>query len=143
MAKILKDNKVKIICLLTCLFIAPHVQSTETSQSAGFGLQYGGVLGYQISSTKEKHNLRGALGLVGASVGYDYMVTDHFSVGTTATFTIRTTTSLNFNYYPEGNISDSWQIGVDFGHMSDTDGDGFFATDGKKNVIWLSLGYRF
>ena len=133
--------KMKMIFLFTSLLISFQARSSELNHSAGFGLQYAGLVGYQISSTTGKHNFRGAIGIIGAGIGYDYLVTDHFSIGASQTFTIRTVTSINLNYYPAGSILNGWQIGLDFGHMPDSGGgDGFFNTNVEKNVTWISFG---
>lgn len=127
---------------LFAVFSSCVVKASELNHNLGTGLQYSGLIGYQISLQKEQHLLRGAVGLIGASAGYDYLLNSNWSIGATYTATIRSVYSLNINYYPQS-LTDGFRVGLDLGHMPDTDGDGFFSTDGAKNVIWLSAGFAF
>ncbi|MFT4937435.1 MAG: hypothetical protein ACI88A_000450 [Paraglaciecola sp.] len=133
----------KVIFLLSMFLFVKPTFAADFENAVGIGLQFGGVVGYQLSTTVEQGRIRGALGIVGASIGYDHFVTDTFAIGATITATLRTVYSLNLNYMPAGQQNSGWMFAVDLGHMQDTDGDGFFTTDGPKNVIWFSTGYRF
>jgi len=134
--------KIAMFLLLIGLFAKP-INGAELEYSVGLGLQYGGIIGYQLSTRLEQGRIRGAVGLVGASVGYDHFVTENFAIGVTFTETIRTVYSLNLSYMPNGLRHDGWMFAADLGHMPDDDGEGFFSTDGSKNVVWLTVGYRF
>lgn len=133
----------KTSAFVVCLLVASQTQAAEIDHAVGIGFQYAGVIGYQISTQQDQHRFRGAIGLVGVSAGYDYFIAEKWSLGVTYTETIRTVYSLNINYYldtPTQGIT----FGVDLGHMPDDDnGDGFFKSDGSKNVLFLSLGYSF
>ena len=132
----------KILFLMIGLLVSIQAKSDQVNHAAGSGLQYGGIVGYQISSTDDKNNFRASLGLVGAAVGYDYLVTDKFSIGTTATWTLRNTYSANFNYYPSG-LQKGWQFGLDLGYMPSDGRDGFFSSSRSRKVSWISIGYKF
>ena len=129
--------------ILSLFLITPHSHSAGFEHAVGIGLQYGGIVGYQLSTTVDQGRFRGAVGVIGASVGYDHKVSDTFAIGATITATIRTVYSLNLNYMPNGQQNSGWMFALDLGYMPDTDGEGFFNTDGSKNVIWFSSGYRF
>jgi len=62
---------IKILLILTLLF-THSLRAAEIKHATGFGLQYAGVLGYQISTKNNDRRFRGALGLIGVSVGYDF-----------------------------------------------------------------------
>lgn len=128
--------------LLLGLFLCGPVKANDINHNLGFGLQYSGLIGYQVSLNQEQHLLRASLGLIGTSIGYDYLLNNNWSIGTTYTATIRPVYSLNINYYSES-LTDGMRIGLDLGHMPDTTGDGFLSTKGPKNVIWLSAGFAF
>lgn len=125
----------------------PFANSGEYKHATGFGIQYGGLVGYQLSYKESQSNFRGAVGLGGGSVGYDYLIADSFSLGATYTVSVRNVTSLNFNYMPSGNLNRSWIFGIDLAHIDGqkASGDGFFRKQEKdsKNIIFFSVGYKF
>jgi len=135
----------KIALLITALLISFQSKSNGISHSTGIGLQYSGVLGYQISSTTEEHNFRGSIGLFGIGAGYDYLATDNFSIGVTATFITLQTGSINFNYYPSGKSNSGWQIGLDLGHIANlkSSDDVLFDNHNDNDFLWVSIGYKF
>lgn len=134
---------IKIIAL-PLLLIACSVNATEKTHALGIGLQYAGIVGYQLSFTNETHRFRGALGLIGVSVGYDYLLTNNWSLGATYTQTIRSVYSINFNYYLN-NPNEGMRFSLDLAHMPDenSNSSGFLATNGSKSAVFLSAGYAF
>lgn len=130
--------------LLLFLTLSSSLFATEINHSMGIGLQYSGIVGYQVSMDKDKHRFRGAIGVLGIGAGYDYFLHPKWSMGVSLTETIRTVYSVNINYYAN-TPNDGFRFGLDLGHMPDTgdDGDGFFNSDGSKDVVWLSVGYAF
>ena len=131
------------LLFLVIFLFTPPVRAAEFEHAVGIGLQYGGIVGYQLSTTFEQGRIRGAVGVIGVSIGYDHNLSDTFAIGATITATIRTVYSLNLNYMPNGQQNSGWMFALDLGYMPDTDGEGFFNTDGSKSVIWFSTGYRF
>ena len=134
---------IKILLILTLLF-THSLRAAEINHATGFGLQYAGVLGYRISTKNNDHRFRGALGLIGVSVGYDYFLSPQWSLGATYTETVRTVYSVNINYTLPQN--EGITFGVDFGHIpSDkASGSGFTYIKGNsKNIMFFSVGYEF
>jgi hypothetical protein len=130
----------KKIGLLLCLFPALPLNASELNHAVGIGLQYAGVIGYQLNYQNEEHRFRAAIGLLGAAAGYDYLLNQHWSLGLTYTETIRSVYSANINYYPDEPNS-GIRLGLDLGHMPKGDGDGFLFSGNTKNVIWFNFGY--
>ncbi|MGK0411429.1 MAG: hypothetical protein ACJASB_003632 [Shewanella psychromarinicola] len=60
--------------LLLLLPLSSSLSATEITHSMGIGLQYSGPIGYQVTVDNNKHRFRGAIGLVGMGVGYDYFI---------------------------------------------------------------------
>lgn len=133
----------KRLFIITSLLASFACQSKDLNHAVGSGLQYSGIVGYQVSTVDQQNNFRASIGLVGVGVGYDYFVNDKFSVGTSLTLTIRPTGSLNFNYYPKGYKQDSWRIGLDYGYMPADDHNGFFSSTKDNEIVWFSVGYQF
>ena len=131
-----------LLLLLMFLFI-PHSRAAGLEHAVGIGLQYGGIVGYQLSSTTEQGRIRGAVGVVGASIGYDHNVSDTFAIGATVTATVRTVYSVNLNYMPKRQHNSGWMFALDLGYMPDKDGEGWFDNYESQNVLWFSTGYRF
>lgn len=130
------------IALILCLLFTNSLRAAETNHAIGLGLQYAGIAGYQLSTKRDEHRFRGAIGIMGIGLGYDYFLSPKWSLGGTYTNSLRTVYSVNINYY-FNTPTEGFNLGLDLGHMPDNDGDGFFASDGSKDVIWLSLGYSF
>jgi len=126
------------------LLLSSSLSAAEINHSMGIGLQYSGLVGYQISMDNNNHRFRGAIGLVGIGVGYDYFIHPSWSIGMSLTETVRTVYSVNINYY-SNTANDGFKFGLDLGHMPDSGdpGDSFFYIEGRKDVIWLSVGYTF
>ena len=137
-------NKFKTSIITLILFAFSHslVKAEEVKHSAGFGLQFSGLVGYQISSIIDQHNFRASAGVIGVSVGYDYFISDNFSIGATYTGTIRNVSSINFNFYSSWYQNEGGFFGIDVGQMRGGSGLGF-SSPRDKNILWLSAGYRF
>lgn len=134
----------KIIFFLPALLFAQYTHGADFKHAVGIGLQYGGLIGYELSNSFDHGRIKGAVEVIGASVGYEHFMTDSLGIGLTLTpFFIRPVYSLNLNYWPAGHQNNGWMFGLDLGHMPDTDGEGFLSTDGAKNIVLFSAGYRF
>jgi len=74
----------KLVCIFVStifVFNTPSAHSAEMKSAVGMGFQYGGIFGWQGSLLEERHRGSVGLGLFGASVGYDYKLTEKVSVG--------------------------------------------------------------
>jgi hypothetical protein len=138
---------VKKVIPLICLLFVSQANSGQYDNAVGHGIQFGGLVGYQLSYKESQNNLRGAVGLFGASLGYDYYLTDTFSLGVTYTASTRNATSININYTPWGYLNKGLVIGIDLAHIQgqQASGSSFFLKREKdsKNIVWLSVGYKF
>jgi hypothetical protein len=135
----------KKILLVLCLLFTSSLRAADLNHAVGFGLQYAGLVGYQISTKQDVHRFRGALGLIGIGAGYDYFLSPGWSLGVTYTETVRSIYSVNINYYANS-ATKGFNFGLDLGHMSSetASGGGFTYIDGEsKNIVWLSIGYAF
>jgi hypothetical protein len=134
------------ILLVLCLLFTNSLRATEFNQAMGVGLQYSGLVGYQISTKNDAHRFRGSVGLLGIGAGYDYFLSPKWSLGGTYTQTFRTIYSVNINYYDNTPIK-GLNFGLDIGKMPNegASGDGFTRIKGRssKNIIFLSVGYAF
>lgn len=111
----------------------------EYANSVGFGLQYGGIIGWQGSISEDNLHGRVAVGLVGLSLGGDLDLNKYFSVGATATtIGIAKFTSLNLNYYPGGRYTSGWRVGLDFGFGASNIDD-----EDRGSFVAASFGYSF
>lgn len=135
---------IRAFILLLGLFFTAMVNANDIKHSVGIGLPYSGLVGYQIAMVEgEKHQYRASLGFIGASVGYDYLLDKNWTLGATYTSTLRTVYSVNATYYFKS-VYQGFSLGLDLGYMPDEDdGEGFFATQGSKSVMWLNVGYKF
>lgn len=144
---LLRISKMKKIISLTPLIFIPQANCGQFDHAVGVGLQYGGIIGYQFSYKEAQSNFRISAGLIGASLGYDYYLTDTFSFGATYTASTRDVTSLNFNYTPSGYANSGWVIGVDFAYIEGQRESGsnifYQREEESKKVMWLSAGYKF
>ena len=133
------------IILVLCLLVSNSLRANEFNQAIGFGLQYSGLVGYQISTKNDAHRFRAAVGLIGVGAGYDYFLSPKWSLGVTYTETIRTIYSVNINYYAN-TPSKGFNFGLDIGQMlrEEPSAFGFTYNDGtSKNIVLLSVGYVF
>ena len=81
----LMEMKMKILktLILIPFFMFGKSVLADTTISLGAGVQQGGFMGVQLAqfSDDKKHKFRGALGVIGGTFGYDYMITRNISVG--------------------------------------------------------------
>jgi hypothetical protein len=136
----------KLVFLVLFVF-SQFTYSWDYNASFGMGLKYGGLVGYQATFSEGNHNLRGALGLFGSSVGYDYKVFDHFSIGATigdysSIVSVSTFHTLNVTYHFSGNYSEGWNISFDLGR-SRCSADCIVNKEDYDNISAVSLGYTF
>ena len=137
----------KKIIFLMLLTASPTSYSWEHNNAVGIGLKYAGAFGYQVAFSKEMHNLRGAVGFLGVSAGYDYKLYNHFSVGiTTGNFSAVVSSAqyhvLNFTYHVSGKYIQGWNISLDTGvARCDSGCDGI--DEDYDSISTLSLGYTF
>jgi hypothetical protein len=106
--------------------------------SIGIGTQYGLFGGYQVSLDNRDFRYRGAIGLGGLGGGFDYFVSDKFSVGATTIFSVGRQDSINLTYYPVSRVK-GFNYGIDLVN------DGVFGTGSGKNVFraQFKVGYMF
>jgi hypothetical protein len=129
----------KIGIFLVCLWFSNFCFSTEFDNAIGFGVQYGGLIGWQGSVSDENFHGRIAIGLVGLTVGGDVNINDYISLGaTTGSIAVASVNSLNINYYPSGKYTEGWRLCLDVGtaktHVYGEDSGSFTA---------ISIGYSF
>ena len=134
------------VFIVLCLLFTTPLRANEFNHAMGFGLQYSGIIGYQISTKNDAHRFRGAVGLFGIGAGYDYFLSPKWSLGATYTQSVRKIYSVNINYYPK-TPKKGFNFGLDIGQIprEDASGDGFFRNKGRssKDIIFLSFGYAF
>ena len=122
--------------IFTILFLSSGAQA-ENVISAGLGAQYGGAMGIQYGYLVESHQLRGATGLFGVTVGYDYLIND-LSLGLTYgnMFGSRDSSFLSVNYYFSDKYQYGWRLGLDVGIRAEYN-------DKRNSDAFFTLGYSF
>ena len=134
------------VLLVLCLLFTNSLRASEFNQAMGVGLQYSGLVGYQISTKNDAHRFCGSVGLIGIGAGCDYFLSPKWSLGVTYTQTFRTIYSVNINYYANTPIK-GFNFGLDTGKMpsEDASGGGFTRIKARssKNIFLLSVGYAF
>ena len=119
----------------------------DTTISLGGGIQQGGLVGVQIAQFlgDNKHKFRGALGLIGGTVGYDYMITRNISVGGSVYYYTFLSdyrgTSLHANYYFNSANKNVFWLGFDVLNETVTAWKTRDETEEVKTSF--SVGYRF
>jgi hypothetical protein len=80
-------------------------------------------------------------------LGYDYYLSDTFSMGATYTVSGRNVSSLNINYVPSGYTNNGWIFGIDLARIDgqSAGGSSFFLRKEKKskNILFFSACYKF
>lgn len=126
------------VCLiaLLILFVSTGSASSEFRSSAGFGIQFGGIIGWQGSVRSGDNNLRFAVGVPRLSVGYDRFIKNRYSIGLQGfILPVAGGVGVNINYYFSDVDLPGWMLGLD---LSRTTAFGEEST----NAV-LSFGYRF
>jgi hypothetical protein len=124
--------------------------------SVGAGLQYSGILGSQFAIKDDKQKYFVALGLPGASVGMQSVVSEDekhsvgFSVGVMkGLFSSDTRYGiLTYNYHLNGFNNDGVVFGLGAGYSSADEykvffGGGEVAEEDKGLIFSLDIGYKF
>lgn len=128
---------IRNFCLASILLSPPCI--AEFDNSIGFGVQYAGIFGWQGSWTEENVHARIALGLIGLTAGVDVNMDQHTSVGATfGAIGLAKFNALNLNYYPGGQYTQGWRVGLDIGAFE-------MHTFGEKKESFasISFGYSF
>lgn len=136
---------------LAALLLTTLSTSVHAGFAVGGGYPYGGVIGIQYSQQQQQHLWTGAVGVVGAAVGYHYVldVRQQHSVG--VVFGMESISSeqgfaaLQYSYYLAGANNVGWVAGVNLGTRRE-DAGSFYASRAErsnKTLLGLHLGYRF
>lgn len=132
--------------LLIPLLVSFSIQgkANNTQNGVGVGLQYGGVFGWQAAIIEEKTRLRIGAGLLGLSVGVDYLVLPKVSIGASAfgTPVLGGVAAVgNINFYSNSFQAKSWVIGLDAGFIKS---DKLFNQGSDVGgLVLLSIGYSY
>jgi hypothetical protein len=137
----------KYFIFSTLCIVSSQTLAWENSPSVGFGLKYGGFIGFQTAFFKGKHNLRGAVGAFGMSAGYDYKLLNNFSIGATTgeysnLFSGFKAHTLNLTYFATGKYSQGWNISIDIGKKRCIE-DCLDDDENYNSLSWYSFGYTF
>lgn len=119
----------------------------DTTISLGAGVQQGGFMGVQVAQFSEdkKHKFRGALGVIGGTFGYDYMITRNISVGGSVYYynilNSYQGTALHANFYFNPANKNGFWLGFDVLNETET---AWKTRDQTEEVkTGFSVGYRF
>lgn len=119
--------------------IFPSQCIAEFDNSIGFGVQYSGIFGWQGSWTEENVHARIALGLIGLTAGVDVNMDQHTSIGfTSGVIGLAQFNALNLNYYPGGQYTQGWRVGLDVGRWNT-----HFFDEKNESFASISFGYSF
>jgi len=124
--------------MMFAVLILSRGAHAESTISAGVGAQYGGLLGVQYSYVVDNSQFRGAVGLFGATIGYDYLI-DQLSLGFTygSMFDARDAKLLSANYYFGGKYQEGWRLGLDVGRAAE------YNDETDASLASISIGYVF
>jgi len=143
----IKSTQKFLVIVLTLFSLVCH--SAETKHSIGFGVQYGGLAGWQISQVSDTGITRFAAGLGGITIGHDRFVSPDFglpnmSLGGQVFTGVLTGAGINANYYFGSRDNANWVLGVDlFTGQQILDGLAGSEREGYRAYLFLSMGYRF
>lgn len=140
------------ICSLLLLGIAtaPAVQA-QTVWSVGHGYWSGGVLGVQYQTIQDDQKWTLAVGLVGASAGWQVSLDPEqkhsvgFAVGLESLTAEAGFLVAGYQFHPEGFSKTGMRLGFSAGLRREDEG-GWWADQGKKSneaAVALELGYQF
>ncbi len=136
--------------LFATLFIigSSNVYSSEFRAAIGFGFQYGGVFGWQGSIVEDRQRGSIGIGIVGASIGYDYKLNEKFSVGTAVSATSLglggwSAGTLRLHYYLDGTFKTGWVYGLEVFRTFNT--WSIYGSSDDENFTrgFFSLGYGY
>lgn len=128
----------------------------EPAISAGFGYQYGGVLGTKYTIKNGQDSYFASIGLVGVAAGYQRFLDDDATkafgivLGTEVLTSEEGFAAITYNYYPQGYGNKGWGFGLSAG-VRRTDSDpinisGLFgqpAETDNKGLVGINFGYTF
>ena len=135
---------IKLLFVLSLLFCKQA--TANPSMSIGIGPQYAGFIGYQLANVKDGHKVRGSLGLLGVSVGYEYLVTPKIGLGG-GFFRYHDVADdlsgfgFNANYYFNSAEASGIVIGLDVLNQTPRESTPSDSKDGV--VVFFSAGYQF
>jgi len=133
--------KRNILYLAFSLVLLIKPAFAEVRHSLGAGVQFAGIIGYQVSEQYGRNSFRVGFGVIGISTGYDYFITPNIAIGLqTFGSLFARGTGLNMNYYFSPTPSASWMIGVDVGRVYHSP---LFGEDYTETASFISAGYRF
>lgn len=133
-----RSRFLKQFLIASAIFSTPCV-GAQFDNSIGFGVQYAGVFGWQGSWTQDNAHTRIAFGALGATAGLDVDLNKYSSIGATlGVIGIARIQAVNLNYYPGGNYTKGWRVGIDAGRAE-------VNVLGKDtgNFVTISFGYSF
>jgi hypothetical protein len=140
--------KIPIIALS---FVSLFSAAGEYETAIGLGHQYGGVLGAQFSYKTDTSKYYGALGLVGASAGFQTIFTENskhaygFVIGREELQSEDGFLFATYDYHFDGFTKNGFVIGTGIG-ITREDTGGLFADTGKTETstsLTLNIGYKF
>lgn len=130
-----------IVCLIV-LFGKP-VLATEGggqsrfSSSVGAGVQYAGIIGYQIATKSRGLRIHASLGVLGIAGGFNKLVGENVSVGFNLFYLgLVGGYSANANYYFGSTFDKGWMLGIDLFNAAN-----YLGTSSTGGLI--SFGYEF
>jgi hypothetical protein len=113
----------KFLFVTPIIFLSLPTLSLDINASLGSGARHAGGIGAQLIVSQHNHAVRGALGFLGVSAGYDYKITEKISLGVTyGSFGFIPLTgpliygkakTLDVTYYFSGEYTSGWSIGLD------------------------------
>ena len=137
------------LVVASLLLLSFAVSASDNKVSAGFGFQYGGVLGVKYAIDSDNSRYFASIGALGGSVGYEYALSDTnaitLALGSEVLVSEKGFIMLEFNHYFQGRDNDGWRFGAGAGVVREDQG-GFYANLGKTDTtgtISVNLGYQF
>lgn len=146
----------KFVMALSLLAVSCS-QNLYADVSVGAGYQYGGALGVKYSQVHDKHIVYASAGLIGAALGYQYVISSDrrhtvgFAVGGEVLTSEKGFLALTYNYFSENIDQSGWTFGGSIGvrrtdvRVYDKTKLDIFGTEEveSKGLVGIHLGYRF
>ena len=147
-----------VVCLLSLSGFNLASADTESTDSEiaettdskfktglGVGLQFGGLIGGQIGYVVDDHKTYVSVGAGALGVGYNYALSNDFSVGANFSLlipgmAIAAGASVNVNYHFGTAHQNGWMVGFDIGRIDRLAG---FDDESSMNIVFISGGYIF
>jgi len=122
-------------------------ENTESKLKIGLGggIQFGGLFGGQFGYVVNDHKTYASVGVSGLGVGYNYALSNDFSIGVNISFfvpgvALAAGSTVNLNYHFENVFQKGWMVGIDAGRIARVGG---FADNSSNNIVFISGGYIF